>query len=80
MTSTLGTLVRQLLGIALCAWGIVVILQIFATAAAALVGYDAPSGGPVLGRLMVGTWAVTSAQLSLALVWHRPQSTQATKD
>jgi hypothetical protein len=78
MQSSFGTLVLQVLAIALCAWGIVVVLQVGAMAGAAILGYD-PRNSPVPGSLMIATWAVTSAQLGSALLW-RSSSDDATED
>ena len=79
MTS-LGTLAQKYVAIALFACGIVVILQISAMTLAALVGQDPRSAGPVLDGLMVGTWAVLSAQLCNALLWRRPTGAAAAEE
>jgi hypothetical protein len=72
--SSLAVTIQKLVAIALCAWGIVVILEIGALAGAALLGHDPQPGGSGLGEVMIGTWAVVSAQLCATLMGRRPAS------
>lgn len=65
---TLGARAAQILAVALCAWGIVAILNIVALAATLALGGAAPTGsGSPPTSLLLGTWIVLSVQLFRAL-------------
>jgi len=59
----------QLVAVALCAWGIIVILEILAFMCVALFDSRPVQGSTSLGYAMLAAWAVLFVQLLRSLVW-----------